>query len=96
MCLIQCLIGLSSSSAFVHTVCSDPRYMVPIDIPNRWTQSNLAEMKQPYSMRQVTLIDDDKTRKFMDDIGDPVSRLDGDSIPISKASIFSCIASSLM
>lgn len=41
-------------------------------------------------MRHVTLIDDEKTRKFMEDIGDPVSRGDGDSIPISKVSIVQC------
>lgn len=72
------------------SVCFDPSYLIAVDIPSRWSQSTLTEMKRPYSMRHVTLIDDEKTRKFMEDIGDPVARGDGDSIPISKVSIVQC------
>ena len=80
MMLNFCFFLLSSA-------CSDPSYLIAIDIPSRWLQSPLTETNRSYSMRHVTLIDDEKTRKFMVDIGDPVSRLDGDSIPISKVSI---------
>lgn len=37
-----------------------------------------------YANRHASLIDDEKVSKFMYDIGTPVSRLQGDDIPISK------------
>lgn len=58
--------------------------MVEIDIPSRWKRATLTEEKRAYSKRHLALIDDEKTRKFMEDIAEPVSHLEGDSIPISK------------
>ena len=37
-----------------------------------------------YERGHIALSDDQSVRKFMVDIGDPVSRLDGDNIPLSK------------
>ncbi len=58
--------------------------MIAVDIPSKWRHATVTKGNRPYSMRHVALIDDEKTRKFMEDIVQPVSRLDGDSIPISK------------
>lgn len=64
--------------------CSDPQYMIEIGIPNRWKRATLTEEKRAYSKRHITLIDDEKTRKFMEEIATPVTALEGDNIPISK------------
>ncbi|KAL7544095.1 hypothetical protein ACHAXR_013545 [Thalassiosira sp. AJA248-18] len=64
--------------------CSDPQFMIAVDIPSRWKRATLTEEKRAYSKRHVALIDDEKTRKFMEDIAEPVRCLEGDSIPISK------------
>ena len=65
-------------------VCSDPRYLLAIDVPSRWRRATLTEERRAFSNRHVALIDDERTRKFMEDIAEPVSHLEGDSIPISK------------
>ncbi|KAL7464674.1 hypothetical protein ACHAXS_005005 [Conticribra weissflogii] len=65
-------------------VCSDPRYLISVEVPSRWRKAVLTEEKRAYSNRHIALIDDEKTRKFMEDIAGPVTRLEGDSIPISK------------
>ena len=61
--------------------------MIEVEIPSRWKRATLTEEKRAYSNRHVALIDDEKTRKFMEDIAGPVSRLDGDNIPISKVNL---------
>ena len=66
------------------SVCSDPQYMIEITIPNRWKRAVLTEERRAYTKRHIALIDDEKTRKFMEDIAEPVSHLQGDTIPISK------------
>lgn len=66
--------------------CSDPQFMVAIDVPSRWKRAALTEEQKTHSKRHVALIEDTKTKKFMEDIAEPVSHLDGDSIPISKVS----------
>lgn len=63
------------------TVVNDPQALIPIEIPTTWR--NMASDKA-YTNRHVDLIDDEKARKFMNEIGDPVTRLEGDDIPISK------------
>ncbi|KAL7553608.1 hypothetical protein ACHAWF_016914 [Thalassiosira exigua] len=65
-------------------VCSDPRFMIAIDVPSRWKRATMSEQTRAYSKRHISLIDDGKTRKFMEEIAQPVSRLEGDNIPISK------------
>ena len=67
--------------------------MIAVDIPSRWTRATLTEEKRAYSKRHIALIDDEKTRKFMEDIAEPVSRLEGDTIPISKVRLLMSIAS---
>lgn len=61
--------------------------MVKIDIPSRWKRATLSDDQMAYSKRHITLIDDEKTRKFMEEIGNPAANLEGDSIPISKVSV---------
>jgi pyruvate-ferredoxin/flavodoxin oxidoreductase len=63
------------------TVVNDPEALILIDIPDKWR--SFASDKA-YANRHVDLIDDEKARKFMNEIGDPVTRLEGDDIPISK------------
>lgn len=58
--------------------------MIEITIPNRWKRAVLTEERRAYTKRHIALIDDEKTRKFMEDIAEPVSHLQGDTIPISK------------
>ena len=64
--------------------CSDPRFLLEVEVPSRWRRATLTEEKRAYSKRHIALIDDEKTRKFMEDIAEPVSHLEGDTIPISK------------
>ena len=54
-------------------VCSDPKFLISIDVPARWKRATLTDERQKYSHRHIALIDDDKTRKFMEDIHEPVS-----------------------
>ena len=69
--------------ALLETVVNDPSCLFQIAIPDKWrTMSNGDE--KAYQNRHVALIDDEKVSKFMTDIGTPVSRLQGDDIPISK------------
>jgi pyruvate-ferredoxin/flavodoxin oxidoreductase len=63
-------------------VVNDPNTLIKIDIPDRWKKV-LPDTKA-YEIRHNRLLDDEKVRKFMIDIGDPVSRLEGDDIPVSK------------
>lgn len=73
---------VAKNVALLDAVVSDPRCLVKIDIPSRWREMN--EGERSYSSRHITLLDDEKAKKFMSEIGDPVTRLEGDSIPISK------------
>lgn len=63
------------------TVVSDSRSMILVDIPARWR--TFIDGQKAYESRHLALIDDEKVRKFMTEIGDPVSRLEGDEIPVS-------------
>jgi pyruvate-ferredoxin/flavodoxin oxidoreductase len=62
--------------------CSQER-LIAIDVPSRWKRARVTEQRRAYLNRHIALIDDDKTRKFMEEIAEPVSHLDGDSIPVS-------------
>lgn len=62
-------------------VVLDPNSMILVDIPGRWR--TIVESDNAYKKRHITLIEDEKARKFMAEIGDPVTRLEGDDIPIS-------------
>lgn len=64
------------------TVVSDPKSLIAVDIPARWRA--ITDTEKAYENRHIALIDDEKVRKFMTDIFDPVSRLEGEDIPISK------------
>jgi len=57
----------------LNAVCSDPNFLVSIDVPSRWRRAMLTEEQKAYSYRHITLIDDKKSRKFMEDIHRPVS-----------------------
>ena len=63
------------------TVVSDPQSMILVEIPSRWR--TIVEPDKAYENRHVSLIDDEKVKKFMAEIADPVTRLEGDDIPIS-------------
>jgi pyruvate-ferredoxin/flavodoxin oxidoreductase len=58
------------------TVVSDPDSMILIDIPARWRK--IVDGEKAYENRHIALIEDEKARKFMMEIGDPVTRLEGD------------------
>lgn len=64
------------------TVVSDPTTMRLVEIPARWR--TITDGDKPYENRHFALIDDEKARKFMTEIFDPVYRLEGDDIPVSK------------
>ena len=55
------------SACWCFAVCSDPRYMIEITIPNRWKRAVLTEERRAFTKRHIALIDDEKTRKFMED-----------------------------
>lgn len=62
--------------------CSEER-LVAVDIPSRWKRARLSEERRAYLNRHIALIDDEKTRRFMEEVAEPVSHLEGDSIPVS-------------
>lgn len=64
------------------TVASDPDALIEVEIPASWR--TIVDETKSYAERHITLIDDKKAAQFMADIGDPVNRLEGDDIPISK------------
>lgn len=68
----------------LEAVVSDPATLIKIDIPESWKKVQLSTGEKPYENRHNRLLDDEKMRKFMTDIADPVSRLEGDDIPVSK------------
>jgi len=64
-------------------VVSDPATLIKVEVPDSWkTLHNTSE--KPYEDRHNRLLDDEKVRKFMTDIVGPVSRMEGDDIPVSK------------
>lgn len=73
---------VNNNIALLDTVVSDPNTLILVDIPTRWR--SVVDGAKAYENRHVALIDDNKVKKFMLDIGDPVTRLEGDAIPISK------------
>ena len=64
-------------------VVGDPNTLIHVDIPASW-RSIIDSDSKAYENRHVALIEDEKVRKFMHEIGDPVTRLEGDDIPVSK------------
>jgi pyruvate-ferredoxin/flavodoxin oxidoreductase len=64
-------------------VISDPTTLIKIEVPDRWKKIQPDDAK-PYENRHNRLLDDEKLSKFMTDIVGPVSRLEGDDIPVSK------------
>jgi pyruvate-ferredoxin/flavodoxin oxidoreductase len=64
-------------------VVSDPHYLIEVEVPAHWKKLTPNGVK-PYEDRHNRLLDDEKARKFMMDIVDPVTRLEGDEIPVSK------------
>ena len=62
--------------------CSEER-LIAVDVPSRWKRARLSEERRSYLKRHIALIDDDKTKRFMEEIAEPVSHLEGDSIPVS-------------
>lgn len=64
-------------------VISNPNTLLKVEIPDHWKKLQNAEVKA-YEIRHNRLLDDEKVMKFMTDIADPVSRLEGDDIPVSK------------
>jgi len=62
--------------------CSEER-LIAIDVPSRWKRARLTEKRRAYLSRHIALIDDAKTKKFVQEIAEPVSHLEGDSIPVS-------------
>jgi pyruvate-ferredoxin/flavodoxin oxidoreductase len=64
-------------------VVGDPETLIRVPVPAHWRNVVDSDSKA-YENRHIALIDDSKVRQFMEEIGDPVTRLEGDSIPISK------------
>jgi pyruvate-ferredoxin/flavodoxin oxidoreductase len=64
-------------------VVSDPNTLIKVEVPDRWKKLQQTDYT-PYEDRHNMLLDDEKVRKFMAEIVDPVSRLEGDDIPVSK------------
>ena len=66
-------------------VVSDPNCMLRVDIPASWRTLTSTDTRVPsYASRHITLMDEEKTRKFMEEISIPITRLDGDEIPVSR------------
>lgn len=65
-------------------VVNDPECLILVDIPGKWRSIVDEDRKNSLGERHIDLIDEQKAAKFMEDIGNPVTRLEGDDIPISK------------
>lgn len=65
-------------------VVSDPNTLIKIEAPNRWKKIQPQHDFKSFDERHEKLLDDEKVRKFMMDIVEPIARLEGDDIPISK------------
>lgn len=65
-------------------VVNDPKYMIQVEIPSSWRGLTALDNEPSYTSRHIALMEDEKTRKFLDEIAGPVARLDGDDIPVSK------------
>ena len=63
-------------------VVNDPQALQLIEIPHKW--KTISENGGAYTNRHIALIDDEKTRRFVEEIVDPISRMEGDAIPVSK------------
>jgi pyruvate-ferredoxin/flavodoxin oxidoreductase len=61
-------------------VVSDPNSIILVEVPNSWRTVPISE--KAFQNRHIELIEDEKVKKFMLDIGDPVNKLEGDDIPI--------------
>jgi pyruvate-ferredoxin/flavodoxin oxidoreductase len=64
-------------------VVNDPNTMIEVEVPTHWKKIEQVNSKA-YEDRHRTLLDDEKLHKFMVDIVEPVARLEGDDIPVSK------------
>ena len=73
---------VANNIALLESVVSDPDSLILVDIPSRWR--SIVDSDKGFEKRHLVLIDDEKAAKFMSDIGTPVSRLEGDDIPVSK------------
>ena len=62
-------------------VVNDPHNLMQVEIPDSW-KTMIANKR--FLSRHIELISDEKTRKFMTEIVDPISKLEGDNIPVSK------------
>jgi homodimeric pyruvate:ferredoxin (flavodoxin) oxidoreductase len=72
---------VNKNIAVLESVVSDPAALIRVDIPARWR--SFTSNDRSYLSRHIELIDDEKMRKFMTEIVKPVSRLEGDTIPVS-------------
>lgn len=62
--------------------CSKER-LINIDVPSRWKKAHLSDKRRAHLNRHIALIDDAMTKKFVQEIAEPVSHLEGDTIPVS-------------
>jgi len=67
----------------IDAVVNDESTLIKVEVPSHWKKLHPNDAK-PYEDRHNRLLDDEKVRKFMAEIVDPVSRLEGDDIPVSK------------
>lgn len=65
-------------------VVSDPNNLIKVDVPDTWKKVQSVHDSKSFEERHIRLLDDEKVRKFMTDIVEPISRLEGDDIPVSK------------
>jgi pyruvate-ferredoxin/flavodoxin oxidoreductase len=65
-------------------VVSDPHTLIKIEVPASWKKVKSQSESEAFLERHGRLLDDEKVRKFMTDIVEPVTRLEGDDIPVSK------------
>jgi pyruvate-ferredoxin/flavodoxin oxidoreductase len=65
-------------------VVSDPNTLIKVEVPDTWKKVQPQGESKAFLERHGRLLDDEKVRKFMIDIVEPVGRLEGDDIPVSK------------
>jgi pyruvate-ferredoxin/flavodoxin oxidoreductase len=65
-------------------VVNDPMTLIKVEVPDSWKKLYANDSLKSFEERHGRLLDDEKVRKFMTDIVEPVTRLEGDDIPVSK------------
>jgi pyruvate-ferredoxin/flavodoxin oxidoreductase len=73
---------VTKNISLLDTVVSHPKSLILVSVPPHW--KSMAGAENDHGNGHLSHIEDEKARIFMTEIGDPVTRLEGDDIPVSR------------